>query len=64
MSQGSLTKAELVHTIIAIVLSAKKSISKVFYFTAFLDFCATNGCVHEAINVQLIGGHGLDGVCS
>ena len=63
VSSGSLTKAELVHTIVAIVLSAKKSISKVFPSTAFLDFCAISGCVHEAITVQLIGGRGLASVC-
>ena len=59
VSSGSLTKAELVHTIVAIVLSAKKSISKAFFSTAFLNFCAISGCVHEAITMQLIDGHHL-----
>ena len=63
VSSGSLTKAELVHTIVAIVLRAKKSISKVFFSTAFLYFFAISGCVHEAITVQLIGGCGLASVC-
>ena len=49
--------------VIAIVLSAKKSIYKVFFSTAFLNFCAINGCVHEAITVQLIDGRGLGHVC-
>ena len=37
----------------------KKSISKVFFSTTFLDFCAVSGCF-EVITVQLIGGCGLD----
>ena len=43
-------------------VGAKKSISKMFLSTAFLNFCAISGCVHEAITVQLIGGHGLASV--